>query len=46
MSLGEHTVRNDNAILPLYSLVRNGFRKIDSEEDRVHLPSYRIEWCL
>ena len=46
MSLGEYTVRNDNAILPLYSLVRNGFRKINSEEDRVHLPSYGIEGSL
>ena len=46
MSSSKHTVGNDDAILPLYRLVRDRFREIDGEEDGVHLTSDGIEGRL
>ena len=41
-----HTVRNNDTILALYSLVGDRFGEIDGEEDGVHLTSDRIEGGL
>jgi len=41
-----HTVGNDDRVFPLDRLVGNGFGQVDSKEDRVHLPSDRIEGSL
>ena len=38
-----HTICDDDTVLALDSLVRNGFGKIDGEEHRVHLPADWVE---
>lgn len=41
-----HTVCDNNTVLALNSFIRNGFGKVDGQEDGIHLPSNRVEWSF
>lgn len=41
-----HTVCDNDAVLALNSFIRNGFGKVDGQEDGVHLPSNWVEWSF
>lgn len=46
METGEPTVRDDDGVVALNSLVGDGLGQVDGEEDRVHLAAEGVEGRL